>query len=163
MSQDLFNLLQTYTTDIEIVSVDECFLDYGKVKNIYGDELEFAKKLKDKIYKTFGFTVNIGIANNKLCAKMASDFSKPNKIHTLYDYEIKTKMWPLPIDDLYGIGKKSAVFSITDESFCKAICDSQPYSSCCWIVSLIVVVVSSALLKKKHCFVSFGISKNIYL
>lgn len=108
MSSSLFNLLREYTSDIEIVSVDECFLDYGKVKNIYGDELEFARKLKDKIYNTFGFTVNIGIANNKLCAKMASDFTKPNKIHTLYEYEVKTKMWPLPIDDLYGIGKKSA-------------------------------------------------------
>jgi len=108
MSQSLFKLLQTYTSDIEIVSVDECFLDYGKVKNIYGDELEFARKLKNQIYNTFGFTVNIGVANNKLCAKMASDFSKPNKIHTLFNYEVKTKMWPLPIDDLYGIGKKSA-------------------------------------------------------
>lgn len=107
MSWSLFELLSTYTSDIEVVSVDECFLDYGKVKNIYGDELEFARKIKNQIYKTFGFTVNIGIANNKLCAKMASDFSKPNKIHTLYDNEIKTKMWPLPIDDLYGIGKKS--------------------------------------------------------
>ena len=108
MSYGLFSLLKEYTSDIEVVSVDECFLDYGKVKNIYGDELEFARKLKDKIYNTFGFTVNIGIANNKLCAKMASDFSKPNKIHTLYEYEVKTKMWSLPIDDLYGIGKKSA-------------------------------------------------------
>ena len=108
MSSNLFELLKEYTSDIEIVSVDECFLDYGKVKNIYGDELEFARKLKEKIYNTFGFTVNIGIANNKLCAKMASDFSKPNKIHTLYEDEVKTKMWPLPIDDLYGIGKKSA-------------------------------------------------------
>lgn len=107
MSRSLFKLLSNYTSDIEIVSVDECFLDYGKVKNIYGDELEFARKIKNQIYNTFGFTVNIGIANNKLCAKMASDFSKPNKIHTLYDNEVKTKMWPLPIDDLYGIGKKS--------------------------------------------------------
>ena len=74
---------------------------------MYGDEVIFANKLKNEIYKTLGFTVNIGIANNKLCAKMASDFSKPNKIHTLYDYEIKEKMWPLPVENLYGIGKKS--------------------------------------------------------
>jgi len=108
MSSDLFNLLSNYTTDIEIVSIDECFLDYGKVKNIYGDEIEFARKLKNEIYYKFGFTVNIGIANNKLCAKMASDFSKPNKMHTLYDYEIKEKMWPLDVGELYGIGKSSA-------------------------------------------------------
>lgn len=107
MSNSLFKLLSKYTSDIEIVSIDECFLDYTKVKNMYGDELEFARKIKNEIYNTLGFTVNVGIANNKLCAKMASDFSKPNKIHTLYQDEVKTKMWPLPIGDLYGIGKSS--------------------------------------------------------
>ena len=106
-SNMLYNLLLEYTDKIERFSIDECFLDYGKVKKMYGDEVIFANKLKNEIYKTLGFTVNIGIANNKLCAKMASDFSKPNKIHTLYDYEIKEKMWPLPVENLYGIGKKS--------------------------------------------------------
>ena len=108
MSQMLFNLIKKYTNDIEILSIDECFIDYSKIKNLYGDEIIFAKKLKNEIYNTLGFTVNIGIANNKLCAKMASDFTKPNKIHTLYNNEIKQKMWPLPIYDLYGIGKKSS-------------------------------------------------------
>lgn len=107
MSNKLFDLIKKYTPDIEIASIDECYLEYTNVYNLYGDELEFAKKLKDEIYDTLGFTVNIGIANNKLCAKMASDFLKPNKIHTLYDDEVKTKMWPLPIGDLFGIGKKT--------------------------------------------------------
>src|SRR5574344_1304824 len=107
MSDSLFELLKKYTTDIEIVSIDECFLDYGKVKNLYGDELLFAKKIQYEIYNSLGFTVNIGIANNKICAKMASDFEKPNKIHTLYNNEIKDKMWILPINDLYGVGKSS--------------------------------------------------------
>lgn len=107
-SKELFNLLKTYTPDIEQASIDECYLDYGKIKNIYGDELEFAKKIQKQIKDELGFTVNIGIANNKLCAKMASDFSKPNKIHTLYKYEIKTKMYPLPIEDLFGVGKQTA-------------------------------------------------------
>ena len=89
MSNSLFNLLSKYTPDIEIASIDECYLDYGKVKRLYGDEIEFAKKIQKEIYDTLGFTVNIGIANNKLCAKMASDFSKPNKIHTLYKNEIE--------------------------------------------------------------------------
>src|SRR5574344_247036 len=107
MSKKFINILKKYTPDIEQVSVDECYLDYGKVKKLYGDELEFAKKIQKEIFDTLGFTVNIGIANNKLCAKMASDFSKPNKIHTLYDYEVKTKMWPLPIGDLFGVGRRS--------------------------------------------------------
>lgn len=109
MSKKLFELLSKYTSDIEILSIDECFMDYTPIKNIYGDELSFAKKIKNEIYNTLGFTVNIGIANNKLCAKMASDFTKPNKIHTLYNYEVKEKMWPLPIRDLYGIGKSSEI------------------------------------------------------
>ncbi len=107
-SNSLFKLLSKYTPDIEVASIDECYLDYGKVKSMYGDELEFAKKLQKEIFDTLKFTVNIGIANNKLCAKMASDFSKPNKIHTLYDYEIKEKMHPLPIEDLFGVGKQTS-------------------------------------------------------
>ncbi len=108
MSNQLFTLLSKYTPDIEIASIDECYLDYGKVKKLYGDEYQFASKLQKEIYDKLKFTVNIGIANNKLCAKMASDFSKPNKIHTLYNYEIKTKMYPLPISELFMIGKKTS-------------------------------------------------------
>ena len=106
-SQALFRLLSKYSPDIEVASIDECYLDYGKVKNLYGDEIEFARKLKEEIKETLGFTVNIGIGNNKLCAKMASDFSKPDKIHTLYLHEVKEKMWPLPVGDLFGIGKRT--------------------------------------------------------
>lgn len=108
MSQKLFQLLEKYTPDIEKASIDECYLDYTKMIYLYGDYYEFAKKIQMEIKETLGFTVNIGIANNKLCAKMASDFSKPFKIHTLFDYEIEEKMYPLPIDDLFGIGKKTA-------------------------------------------------------
>lgn len=108
MSNKLFNLLSKYTPDIEVASVDECYLDYTGVKNLYGDELEFAKKIQKEIFDTLGFTVNVGIANNKLCAKMASDFEKPNKIHTLYAYEVEKKMYPLKVGELFGIGKMTA-------------------------------------------------------
>lgn len=107
MSKKLFKLLSKYTDDIEIASIDECYMDYTKIKHIYGDEVEFAYKIKKEIYDTLGFTVNVGIANNKLCAKMASDFSKPYKVHTLYDNEVKTKMYPLKVGELFGIGKKT--------------------------------------------------------
>jgi len=108
MSKKLFELLSKYTPDIEVASIDECYLDYGKIKNLYGDPYEFALKIQKQILDELGFTVNIGIANNKLCAKMASDFSKPYKIHTLYSYEVEEKMYPLPIEELFGIGKKTA-------------------------------------------------------
>ena len=109
MSDSMMNLIKGYSPDIEQMSIDECFLDYSPVKKLYGDEVKFAYKLKKEIYDKLGFTVNVGIANNKLCAKMASDFSKPNKVHTLFVDEIKSKMWPLKVDDLFGIGKKTAI------------------------------------------------------
>ena len=109
MSNKMFEILYSYTPDIEIASIDECYLDYGKIKKINGNEVEFAYKIQKEIYEKLGFTVNVGIANNKLCAKMASDFSKPFKVHTLYEYEVKEKMYPLPIGDLFGVGKKTAI------------------------------------------------------
>lgn len=107
MSHKLFELLYKYTPDIEVASVDECYLDYTNVKHLYGEPLDFARKIQKEIYDTLGFTVNVGIANNKLCAKMASDFEKPYKIHTLFEYEVKDKMWPLKVGELFGVGKKS--------------------------------------------------------
>lgn len=108
MSDAMFNLIKKYTPDIEIMSIDECLLDYTPVKHLYGDELKFAYKLQKEIYDELGFTVNIGIANNKLCAKMASDFTKPYKVHTLYKEEVSKKLWPLKVDKLFGVGKQSA-------------------------------------------------------
>ena len=108
MSSSLFNLIANYTPDMEKLSVDECFIDYTKVRNLYGDPIKFAYKLKNEIKSKLGFTVNIGIANNKLCAKMASDFLKPDRVHTLFKNEVKEKMYPLQIEELYGVGKSSS-------------------------------------------------------
>ncbi|MBR1936405.1 MAG: DNA polymerase IV [Bacilli bacterium] len=107
-SNELMTYLKNYSPDQEQLSVDECFLDMTGMKYIYDDLIELAYKIKDEIKTKFGYTVNIGIANNKLCAKMASDFEKPDRVHTLFNYEIKEKMWPLPVNDLYMCGKKTA-------------------------------------------------------
>ena len=106
-SDQLFKLIRSYSPDIEILSIDECFLDYTKVRKLYGDPVSFAYQLKDQIKKQLKFTVNIGIGENKLTAKMASDFEKPDKVHTLWEEEVPKKMFPLPVGNLYGVGKKS--------------------------------------------------------
>lgn len=108
MSDSMFNLISEYTPDIEKMSIDECFIDYTPVKHLYGDEIKFAYRIKKEIKEKLGFTVNVGVANNKLCAKMASDLSKPDKVHTIFMNEVKEKMWPLPIGELFGIGKKTS-------------------------------------------------------
>lgn len=108
MSDKLYEYYLTFTPDVERYSIDECFLDLSNTNYLYDDILLLAYKMKEEIKEKFGFTVNIGIGNNKLCAKMAGDFSKPDKVHTLFSNEIKEKMWPLPIDDLLYIGKSSS-------------------------------------------------------
>ena len=121
MSNSFYNYLKEYTPIIERASIDECFLDLTGTKYLYDDILEVAYKIKNDIKKNFGFTVNVGIGNNKLCAKMASDFLKPDKVHTLFDYEIKKKMWPLPIKNLLFVGKSSV--SILEKINIKTIGD----------------------------------------
>ncbi len=108
MSKKMFEYISNYSPDMEKFSIDECFLDMTGTHYLYDDLIELAYKIKDEIYEKFGFTVNIGIGNNKLCAKMASDFEKPNKVHTLFNNEIKDKMWPLPIEDLFMVGRKTS-------------------------------------------------------
>lgn len=107
-SNNMMRLIKYLFPIYEQYSIDECFVDYTGMKKLYGDEVKFAYKLKDEIYKKFGFTVNVGIGNNKLLAKMASDFEKPNKVHTLYTSEIKEKMWPLPVTNLFMSGKSAS-------------------------------------------------------
>lgn len=106
-SRRLMEFLKTYTPDIEQVSVDECFLDFTGISHLYSSPVEAAFEIKDAIYEKFGFTVNIGISVNRLLAKMASDFEKANKVHTLFPEEIPTKMWQLPVSELYMAGKSS--------------------------------------------------------
>ena len=106
-SLNLMNYIKSLFPIVEQYSIDECYVDYTGMNTLYGNEVDFAYKLKDNIYKKFGFTVNIGIGNNKLSAKMASDFEKPNKVHTLYEYEFKEKVWNLDISNLFMAGKSS--------------------------------------------------------
>ena len=106
-SNKLYELFKEYTNIIERFSIDECFLDMTNFIGKNEEILTIAKEISTRVKEEQGFTVNVGIAHNKLLAKMASDFEKPDKIHTLWDYEIKTKMWPLKVSELLMVGKKS--------------------------------------------------------
>lgn len=107
-SDRMYTYLCNYSNKIERYSIDECFIDYTESYKKFGDPVKLAYKIKNDIRDNFGFTVNVGVGNNKLLAKMASDFSKPDKVHTLFIDEVKNKMWPLNVDDLFMIGKASS-------------------------------------------------------
>ena len=105
-SDKLYKLLLEYTDKIERFSIDECFLDMTHY--LMNDALlNKAKEINKRVKEELGFTVNVGVAHNKLLAKMASDFTKPDRVHTLYEEEIPTKMWPLPVSELFMIGKRT--------------------------------------------------------
>ena len=105
-SNDLYKILQEYTDKIERFSIDECFLD---MTEYLGNDtlINKAYEIKDRVKRELGFTVNVGVAHNKLLAKMASDFTKPDKVHTLYEEEIPSKMWTLPVSELFMLGRKT--------------------------------------------------------
>ena len=103
----LMEYLRSFTTKIEQVSVDECYMDFTEIASKYASPVSAAFQIKDSIREKFGFTVNIGISSNKLLAKMASDFEKPDKVHTLFSEEVPLKMWPLPIGELFMAGRSS--------------------------------------------------------
>ena len=101
------SICASYAPVMESFSIDEVFLDMTGTGQIYPDPVATACEIKDRIYRELGFTVHVGISTNKLLAKMASDFEKPNKVHTLYPEEVPQKMWPLPVRDLLFLGKAS--------------------------------------------------------
>ena len=101
-------IVREFAPVVEQVSIDECFADFSGTHRIYPDPIALAHKIKDKIRNDLGFTVNVGIGECKLLAKMASDFEKPDKVHTLFRSEIPQKMWPLKVGELYCVGHATA-------------------------------------------------------
>ena len=104
-SKAFMDILRQYSPDVEQYSIDEAFVDMTGTEKLWGDSVTAANRLKNQIRDTLGFTVNIGISENKLLAKMASDFQKPDRVHTLWRNEIEDKMWPLPVSDLFFVGR----------------------------------------------------------
>ena len=100
-------ICREFTPVVEEFSIDECFMDMTAMGKLYPDPIRAAHMLKDRIRDELGFTVNVGVAHNKLLAKMASDFTKPDRVHTLFEEEISSKMWPLPVGELFLCGKAS--------------------------------------------------------
>ncbi len=107
-SHAFMSICEKYSPVVEKYSIDECFMDMTGMEKIFPDIEEAAYKLKDEIKQSLGFTVNVGIGENKLLAKTASDFTKPDKVHTLFLNELKSKLWPLSVGELFSVGWSTA-------------------------------------------------------
>ena len=118
-SRHFVEMLRQFSPNVEQYSIDEAWVDMTGTQRLFGDARLAAEKMRQRIWEELGFTVNVGISTNKLLAKMAGDFEKPNKVHTLYPEEVATKMWPLPVRDLFLVGpateeklKKMGIYTI---------------------------------------------------
>ena len=118
-SRKFVEILCQFSPKVEQYSIDEAWVDMTGTERLFGTPLVAAEKMRQRIWDELGFTVNIGISTNKLLAKMAGDFEKPNKVHTLFPEEMETKMWPLPVRDLFLVGpateaklKKLGIYTI---------------------------------------------------
>ena len=105
-SEGFIAICRSYSPVLQQFSIDECFIDMS-LRCTQENAVAVATQLKDQVKSQLGFTVNVGIGSNKLLAKMASDFEKPDKVHTLWSEEVQTKMWLLPVRDLLWVGKKT--------------------------------------------------------
>jgi len=107
-SKAFMNILKEYGPTVEQYSIDEAYMDMTGTESLFGKPEDIANEIRERIYRELGFSVNIGISNNKVLAKMASDFKKPNLVHTLWQHEIKEKMWTLPASDLFFVGRATS-------------------------------------------------------
>ncbi|HYE08998.1 MAG TPA: DNA polymerase IV [Patescibacteria group bacterium] len=106
-SNAMYQILLEYSPRIERYSIDECYLDFTASQRHFGDPITVAHEIKERIKDELGFTVNVGVSCNKLLAKMGSELKTPDLVHTLYPDEIAVKLWPLPIRELFMIGRAS--------------------------------------------------------
>ncbi len=103
-SRHFVELLRQFSPALEQYSIDEAWVDMTGTARLWGPPRLAAEKLRQRVWEELGFTVNVGISSNKLLAKMAGDFEKPNKVHTLFPEEVEEKFWPLPVRDLFLVG-----------------------------------------------------------
>ena len=103
-SRHFVQMLRQFSPVVQQYSIDEAWVDMTGTERIFGSPRLAAEKMRQQIWDELGFTVNVGISSNKLLAKMAGDFEKPNKVHTLFPEEIENKLWPLPVRELFLVG-----------------------------------------------------------
>ena len=120
-SRHFVEMLRQFSPRVEQYSIDEAWVDMTGTQRLFGAPCLAAEIMRERIHRELGFTVNIGISTNKLLAKMAGDFEKPNKVHTLFPEEMERKFWPLPVRDLFLVGgateaklKKMGIYTIGD-------------------------------------------------
>jgi len=106
-SKEMISILHEYAPVVEQASIDEAYLDLTGTEYIYPNLYELAKEIQDQILCRIKIRCSIGISENKLLAKMASDYKKPMGITTILRGDVRRLLWNLPVSELYGVGEKT--------------------------------------------------------
>lgn len=107
-SKSAVAIYKEYTNQVEVFSIDECWLDItGSVKNINEGEI-LAYKIKDRIKDELGITISVGVSYNKMFAKLGSDIKKPDAVTIIKRDNYKEVLWKLPVEDMFYVGRKTA-------------------------------------------------------
>ena len=107
-SNKMIKILSEYAPVVEQASIDEAFLDFTGTDEIYGDFFKLALKIQTRILEELGLKCSIGISENKLLAKMASDYKKPLGITEIYIKDVEEKIWNLDVGELFLVGKSTS-------------------------------------------------------
>ena len=108
LSEQFISYVKKYTDQVEQASIDECYADMSTAIHRFSRPLDLAWQLQQELFSDLHLKCSIGVAPNKFLAKMASDMKKPMGITVLRKQEVPVKLWPLPIEEMRGIGKKTA-------------------------------------------------------
>ncbi|MCD8194934.1 MAG: DNA polymerase IV, partial [Coprobacillus sp.] len=106
-SKEFFDFLRRYTKIIHAASIDEAYADFTEALKGVNDPYKYFKNLQDRLYKETGLFCSIGVGTTLFIAKMGSDYKKPMGITIIHNRDIEKILYPLPIENMYGIGKKT--------------------------------------------------------
>lgn len=101
------NLYREYTDLVEPMGLDECWLDVTASTKLFGTPEKIANELREKVKSKFDLTISVGVSFNKTFAKLGSDMKKPDATTVITRENFKTVVWPLPVSDLFGVGRRT--------------------------------------------------------
>ena len=107
VSRQVFEIFRSITPMVEGLSLDEAFLDVSSSVALFGSPVEIARSIKQQILEQTQLTASVGVAQNKLVAKIASDLDKPDGLTVVYPEDYASRLDPLPVSVIPGIGKKT--------------------------------------------------------
>lgn len=107
MSRQVFAILSRFSPIMEVLSIDEAFLDISGCSRLYGSAEEIGRLIKEQVYSELGLVISIGISYNKFLAKLASDMDKPDSLRIITESQAMEVLKPLPVSRIWGVGQKT--------------------------------------------------------